>query len=133
MSFNPDPSKQAQEVIFSRKLNKDYHPPLVFNNNNVPETDSQKHLGIILDNRLSFENHLKIILNKAHKTIGLLRKLHNILLRSALPTIYKCFIRPHLDYGDIIYEQAYNALFHEKLELLQVNACLAITGAIRGT
>ena len=39
MSFNPDPSKQAQEVIFSRKLNKDYHPPLAFNNNNVPETD----------------------------------------------------------------------------------------------
>ena len=40
MSFNPDPSKQTQEVIFSRKINKDYHPPLVFNNNNVPETDS---------------------------------------------------------------------------------------------
>ena len=68
MSFNPDPSKQAQEVIFSRKTNKDYHPPLAFNNNNVQETDSQKHLGIVLDNRLSFENHLKMILNKVNKT-----------------------------------------------------------------
>ena len=35
MSFNPDPSKQAQKVIFSRNLNNDYHPPLAFNNNNV--------------------------------------------------------------------------------------------------
>ena len=116
MSFNPDPSKQDQEVIFSRKTNKDYHPPLAFNNNNVTETDSQKHLGIVLDNHLSFENHLKMILNKVNKAIGLLRKLHNILPRSVLLTIYKSFIRPHLDYGGIIYDQAYNASFHQKLE-----------------
>ena len=51
MSFNPDPSKQAQEVIFSRKTKKEYHPPLAFNNNNVSETNSQKHLGVVLDNR----------------------------------------------------------------------------------
>ena len=133
MSFNPDPSKQAQEIIFSRKVNKDYHTPLAFNNNNVPETDSQKHLGIILDNRLSFANHLKMILNKVNKTVGLLRKLHNILPRPALLTTYKSFIRPHLDYGDIIYDQAYNTSLHQKLEHLQYNACLAITGAIRGT
>ena len=65
--------------------------------------------------------------------MGLLRKLHNILPRLVLLTIYKNFTRPHLDYGDIIYDQAYNTSFHQKLELLQYNACLAITGAIRGT
>ena len=133
MSFNPDPSKQAQEVMFSRKSNKDYHPPLAFNNNNVPETDSQKHLGIILDICSSFANPLKMILNKVNKTVGLLRKLHNVLPRPALLTVYKSFIRPYLDYGDIIYDQAYNTSFHQKLELLQYNACLAITGTIRGT
>ena len=132
MSFNPDPGKQAQEVIFSRETKKEYHPPLAFNNNNVSETNSQKHLGVVLDHRLSFEDHLKMILNKVNKTIGLLRKLQNILPKSALLTIYKSFIRPHFDYGDIIYDQAYNASFHQKLELLQYNACLAITGAIRG-
>ena len=88
MTFNPDPSKRAQEVIFSRKLNKDYDPPVAFNNKNVPETDSQKHLGIILDNGLSFANHLKMILNKVNKTLGLVRKLHNILPRPELLTIY---------------------------------------------
>ena len=101
MSFNPDPSKQAQEVIFSRKTKKEYHPPLAFNNNNVLETNSQKYLGVVLDNHLSFEDHLKMILNKVNKTIGLLCKLQNILPRSALLTIYKSFIRPHLDYSDI--------------------------------
>ena len=133
MIFNPGPSKQAQEVIFSIKTQKEYHPPLAFNSNNVLETNSQKHLGVVLDNRLSFEDHLKMILNKVNKTIEFLRKLQNILPRSALLTIYKSFIRPHLDYGDIIYDQAYNALFQQKLELLQNNTCLAIIGAIRGT
>ena len=132
MTFNPDPSKQAQEVIFCRKTKKEYHPPLAFNNNNVPEPNSQKHLGVVLDNRLSFEDDFKMIINKVNKTIGLLRKLQNILPRSALLTIYKSFIRPHIDYGDIIYNQAYKT-FHIKLERLQYNACLAITGAIRGT
>ena len=119
MSFNTDPSKQAQEVIFIWKTKKDYHSPLAFSNNNVPETDLQKHLGISLDDRLSFEDYLKMILNKGNKTIGLLRKLHNILPISALLTIYKSFIRPHLDYGNIIYDQAHNASFNQKLELLQ--------------
>ena len=70
---------------------------------------------------------------KISKTIGLLRKLQNLLPRAALIAIYKAFIRPHLDYGDILYDQAYNMSFHQKLESIQYNACLAITGAIRGT
>ena len=59
MSFNPDPEKQAQKVIFSRKSKAISHLPLVCNNNNVIQTTSQKHLGIILDTRLSFEKLLK--------------------------------------------------------------------------
>ena len=58
MIFNPDPSKQAQEVIFSRKSKRSTHPPLVFNNNNASQTYSQKHLGVILDFKLTFEEHL---------------------------------------------------------------------------
>ena len=119
MSFNPDPKKQAQEVIFSRKSKAISHPPLVFNNNNVIQTTSQKHLGIILDTRLSFEKHLETVLCKINKTIGLIHKLQNLLPRTALITLYKAFVCPHLDYGDIIYDQAHNASFHQKLESLQ--------------
>ena len=102
MSFNPDPNKQTQEVILSRKLNKVCHPPLRFNNNNVSQASQQKHLGLMLDNRLTFEEDLTNVPSEISKMIGLLRKLQNILPRPALLTIYKCFIRPHLDYGDII-------------------------------
>ena len=65
--------------------------------------------------------------------MGLLRKFHQILPRSSLLAIYKTFIRSRLDYADIIYNQVYNSAFHDKLESIQHNACLAITGAIRGT
>ena len=62
--------------------------------------------------------------------IGHLRKLSNVLPRQALVTIYKVFIRPHLDYGDVLYYQTFNNSFHAKMESIQYNACLAITGAI---
>ena len=50
-------------------------------------------------------------------------------------TSYYCktVVQPHLDYDDIIYEKAYNSSFHQKIEPVQYNACVAITGAIRGT
>ena len=133
MSFNPDPKKkQAQEVIFYRKIQKSSQPSLIFNNSIVTQSLTQKHLGMLLDTKLDFQEDLESIFSKVNKTIGLLRKLHHILPRSPLLTIYKSFIRTHLDYGDIIYDQAYNASFHQKLDSIQYNAALAITGAIRG-
>ena len=59
--------------------------------------------------------------------------MQNTLPRQALIIIYKAFVTPHLDYCDILYDQTYNASFHQKLEKIQYNACIAITGAIRGT
>ena len=58
----------------------------------------------------------------------------NLLLpRFSLLTIYKSFVRPHLDYGDVIYDQPNNSRLSDKIESVQYNAALAITGAIRGT
>ena len=104
---------------------------MVFNNNNVSQTFSQKHQGVILDFKLAFEEHLNNVLAKVKKSISLLRKLRILLPRTTLITIYKAFIRSHLDYGDILYDRALNKLPKEKLEFIQYNACLALTGAIR--
>ena len=82
---------------------------------------------------MEFQEHLKDKLSKISKTVGLLRKLQKILTRPPLLKIYKSFIRPHLDYGDIRYDKAYNSSFHQNLEKIQYNSALAITGAIRGT
>ena len=58
----------------------------------------------------------------------------NLLLAlSSLLTIYKSFVRPNLDYGDVVYDQPSNSRFSDKIETVKYNAALAITGAIRGT
>ena len=74
MSFNPDPSKQAQEVICTRKVKKIVHPVIFFNNKPVQQVSSQKHLGLILNTSLTFAGHIGAITSKVSKSIGLLRK-----------------------------------------------------------
>ena len=61
MSFNPEPSKQAQEVIFSHKLIQLPHQLLNFNDYQVNQVTNQKHLGLILDCKLNFDNHFQAL------------------------------------------------------------------------
>ena len=59
MQFNPDPNKQANEVIFSRKATNNLsYPPVRFNNNDIVKYPDQKHLGIVLDSKLNFDSHI---------------------------------------------------------------------------
>ena len=116
MSFNPDPKKQAQEVIFSRKRVKDCHPSVFFNDTIVERSTSQKHLGIHLDEKLDFNAHIKKKICKAYRGIGIIKKLQSKLPRNVLLTIYKSFIRPHLDYGEIVFDHPTNDSFCKKLE-----------------
>ena len=65
--------------------------------------------------------------------VGLIRRLSVNLPRIALLTIYKSFIIPHLDYGNILYDKPSNYNFQNKMEKVQYRACLALTGGIEGT
>ena len=116
MIFNPDLSKQAQEVVFSRKTSKISHPPITFNTVPVARTSGQKHLGLYLDEKLNFSQHINIKISKANKGIGIIKRLSHILPRKSLLTIYKSFIRPHLDYCDVMYDQPNNESFLPKLK-----------------
>ena len=98
MSFNPDISKQAQ-VIFSRKTSIQLHAVLTFDKSPVVKTMHHKHLGLILDEKLNFKEHLKEKMSKAYKGIAILRKLQNIIARNCVLTIYKSFICPPLRLG----------------------------------
>ena len=73
-----------------------------------------------------------MIIKNNNKGIGVIKKLQNIFPRQALLTIYKSFVRSHLDHGDS-YDQPKNESFCQKLESYQYNAALDITGAIRDT
>ena len=87
MNFNPDTTKQAQEVIFSYNFFLIMPVLLVPVLMAVPVLSSQDHCGIILDNQLKFDDHIKMVPGKISKTIDLLRKLQNFLPRAALITI----------------------------------------------
>ena len=64
---------------------------------------------MILDTKVDFQEHLKDKLSTIRQAIELLRKLHKILTRAhPLLTISKSFIRPHFDYGSIIYAETCN-------------------------
>ena len=132
MSFNSDITKQAQEIIFSRKKNNTSHPSLYFNNTPIQRKSVQKHLGLFLDEKLSFLEHIDEKTKKATVGVNLMRKLNLLVPRSSLLTVYKCSIKPHLDYGNVIYNQPNLSSLANKIESVQYNAALAITGAIRG-
>ena len=133
MQFNPDPKKQAHEVIFSRKTSSNNlsHPPIKFNKIDISECPDQKHLGIVLHSKLNFNAHVDQKIKKRNRIIGPIRRLSVTLPRNVLLTIYKTFVRPHLDYGDILYDKPNNEHFQNKLEKVQYRACPAITGEIQ--
>ena len=118
--------------MFPRRNFKISHPSLTFNNIPVAQVGSLKHFGISLNSKLNFDEHLRNIQPKVNRIIGIIHNLQHVLPRSALLTIYKSFSRPHLDYGDIIYNKAYNESFKSKLESIQCNAALAITDVMKG-
>ena len=103
MEFNPDPTKQANEVLFSCKKTPPNHPPLFFNGAQVTRVNEHKHLGLILENNLSFEKHLDGKMRKARRNIGILKHLSKYLPLKTLDQMYKALVRSHLDYCDIIY------------------------------
>ena len=119
------------ENEFQPWSNNVLHPLLSFNNVDVGQIRSQKHLRTFLDFKLSFNKHLEEI------GIAILRKLQTVLPKEAIFTIYKSFIRPHFDCGEVIYDQSFiwsfNNSFHAKLESYQYKAALAMTWAIKGS
>ena len=143
MTFNPDPQKQAVELLFSRKRNEINHPILFFNNVPVGKVNEHKHLGIILDSKLSYSSHITAAIAKTRKGIGLLKYLSKYLPMHTLNELYKLYVRPHLDYGDVIYhippkvcEFSQNITLSnlmEQLESGQYSAALAVTRTWRGT
>ena len=131
MLFNPDANKPAQEVLFSKKKKAESHPTISLNNIQVKRSSYQKHLGLILDEKLNFKQQIDSAISKINKGIAVIKKLRYNLPRKSLITIYKTFLKPLTDYGDIIYDQPQNESFCEKLESVQYKFALAITGAIQ--
>ena len=81
MQFNTD---KTEEVIFSTKLARSFHPPLLLGNDEVKREDEHKHLGMILDSKLNFKSHIRAAILKARRGIGLIRYLSKYVSRDVL-------------------------------------------------
>ena len=136
MQFNPDKNKQAIQVIFSQKRDTLIHPSLFFNGSEEVNKAEQRHLGMILDSKLTFLSHIKEAIVKVRKGIGIIRFLSKYVARDVSDQIYKLYVRPHLDYGDIIYHKydlEFKLDFAKRPESTQYSAVIAVSGAWRGT
>ena len=91
---------------------------------------------MILDSKLDFQNHIREAIFKARRGIGMIRYPSRYVSREVLDVIYKLHVRPHLDYGDIIYHKydpKMRLTFTQKLEQTQYLVALAVSGTCRGT
>ena len=133
MLFNLDSSKPFQEVLFSRKKKTQVLLTISLNDVQVERVSHQKHLGILLDEKLNFKPHIHSAISKVNNGISVIKNLRHNLPRKSLVTKCKAFLRPLIVYRDIIYDQPQNESFSEKIESVQYEAILAITGAIQAT
>lgn len=144
MLFNPDISKQAIEVLFSNKPNPSTFEPLTFNNIPVKQSSVTTHLGVALDSALKFKEHIYEKLAKARQGIGLMKLTKKWLSYRVLEVIYKAFVRPNLDYADVIYHCANDNKVNvfepespfpilRQVESVQYDAAKVVSGAWHGT
>ena len=128
-------------MLFSCKNNAHNHPQIIFNGTVVSKVEEQKHLGLTLESKLSFEKHPSGKIIKAEKNIGIIKHLSRFLPLKTLDQMYKALVRPHLDYCDVIYHippkqdkfgVVLNSLM-ETVEKVQYQAALAVTGAWKGS
>ena len=132
MLFNTDPSKTTQEVLLSRKTKLHICLTISLNNIQLLKVSYQKHLGILPEKKLDFKLHVDYAVMNVNNGIFLIKKLRHGLPWKSIIAIYKAFLQPLINYGDIMYDQPQNKSFCEKLEFVQYKAALAITRAIQG-
>ena len=89
---------------------------------------SVKLLGVTIDNRLKFSDHINNICSKVSKSIGVMYKLKHVVRASTLKSLYYALIFPYLNYCVVIWGAAYDNHL-EPLFLLQKKAIRIINKA----
>ena len=124
-------ASKSFDLTFTKTGERNYGS-LFLGNNQIPTTKTHKHLGFVLDNNLTFNEHVDCLAKKVQKLINPLRPLSFRLKSCHLNTIYSSFIMPHYDYCAILYDSASKrALDH--LERIHYNAALMVSGCIHGS
>jgi hypothetical protein len=117
---------KKESILITKKHRSHNNPPLFMNNIQISEVESHKHLGVTLSSNESCYEHI----SKAWQRINIMRKLKLTLDRKSLETIYFSFIRPILEYADVVWDNLTQKEEYE-LEQIQFEAARIITGATK--
>ena len=96
----------------------------------INEVQPHKHLGVILSNDGIWHEHIYFITSKAWKMIYVMRKLKFMLDRDSLDKIYSSFVRPSLEYANIVWDN-YTQYETNAIERIQIEAARIVTKATR--
>ena len=143
MSFNPDPTKQAVQILLSRKTHTSTHPKIYFNGTEVKSVNEHKHLGLTLDAKLTFASHIDEKLKKARQGLGMIKTRSCYFSVKIVEQKYKMYVRPDLEFCDIIYHVPcitnpfdlpinHNYLMNT-LQMIQYHCAPVITGTWKGS
>jgi hypothetical protein len=124
VEFSPP---KSEEVIISRKRSSPIHPPATLDGTPVSRVPNHKHLGLIVSQDLSWNTHIEEITDKAVRRLGVMRRLKHNLDRMSLERIYLGFIRPLLEYGDVVWDSPLEVI--QTLERIQLDAARVVVGA----
>ena len=108
------------------------HPSLKFDNKELEEVKTHKHLGVTLCHNLSWTSHIDSVISSASKSLNVLHKLMYSLDRKTLETIYLTYIRPKLEYSCPLWSDI-NQQDITRIEQCQIRAAQIVTGAKRRT
>ena len=127
LTFNPS---KSESLLISRKVNVPIHPPIFMHNQQLTEVTSHKHQGLHISKDCTWHEQIKYIKEKAWFQINIMRKFKFLLDRKSLETIYFSFMRPILEYGDVVWD---NCTQQEKqdIEKIQIEAARIVTGTTK--
>ena len=127
VKFNPN---KNESLIISRKINQPDHPPVFMSNQEINEVQFHKHLGIYIASDCSWHKHIEYVKSKAWSRINVMRKFKYTLDRKSLETIYIAFVRPILEYADVVWDNCTQQEKHE-IEKIQLEAARIATGTTK--
>ena len=123
-----NPQKSHCLIIPPKKNHCISNISIYVNDSVIKVTDAVKYLGITIDNKLNFEEHINALATKISRSLGVLCKLRHILPKSALRNLYHSMIHLHLLYGVTVWGNTFDKHL-KRLATLQNKAVKLISGA----
>jgi hypothetical protein len=99
-----------------KKLDHTKNSTIEFNGESIKFIESTRLLGVMIDNRLRFNEHIKKICNKVNSTTSLLAKSSHLFPKNFRTVLFKLFIIPNFDYCGTLFMKLQSQRGIDKLE-----------------